>query len=394
MGGGNSSLSAQSASEGNSTRASVGSSGNTGAKRNSKHSAFNKPKSKVKSKSKMAMLLLGPAGVGKTTIIRQMSVSMGDGLSEELKQEAKIALWNCIIKKTLHLAEDAMSEDNPNSAKMDEETLDSVDSLQDVNVKHLNGPDVKNVGEWVQKIWNNEAIKASLKSISSLTFEDDLVYQSAAMFQKEFGRVFQETYIPTDEDMFKIRSPTTNITSTTLRFKGEEFTLRDVGGQIQHQDMWMTAFKGCQAVLFIVSLDDYHRNDGNGRNRLMESRELLLTICKSPDFLHLPLVLIFNKADLFNQGLEETPLSTCSAFERESAKGEVESAEAYKKRSLDTVTDYFVQGIKSVVKSEQSYSVGYYTTCATDSHLIASVMETVFTSMFTLVESKLNSFSL
>jgi flagellar biosynthesis GTPase FlhF len=28
------------------------------------------PKSKVKSTSKMAMLLLGPAGVGKTTIIR------------------------------------------------------------------------------------------------------------------------------------------------------------------------------------------------------------------------------------------------------------------------------------------------------------------------------------
>jgi len=371
-----------------------GSVGNTGAKRPSKHSAFNKPKSKVKSKSKMAMLLLGPAGVGKTTIIRQMSVSMGDGLSEELKQEAKIALWNCIIKKTLHLAEDAMSEENTNSALMDDETLDAVDSLQDVNVKHLNGKEVGNVGEWVQKIWASEAIKASLQSIKSLTFEDDLVYQSAAMFQNEFGRIFQEGYIPTDEDMFKIRSPTTNITSTVLRFKGEEFTLRDVGGQIQHQDMWMTAFKGCQAVLFIISLDDYHRNDGNGRNRLMESRELLLTICKSPDFLHLPLVLIFNKADLFNQRLVDKPLSTCSAFASVAPKGDVESVDDFKKRSLDTVTDYFVQGIKSVVKSEQNYSVGYYTTCATDSHLIASVMETVFTSMFTLVESKLNSFSL
>lgn len=56
--------------------------------------------------------------MGKTTIIRQMSVSMGDGLSDELKREAKIALWNCIIKKTLHLAEDAMSEDNPTKVEM------------------------------------------------------------------------------------------------------------------------------------------------------------------------------------------------------------------------------------------------------------------------------------
>lgn len=371
--------------------------GNTGNKRNSKHNALGgggKPKTKVKNKSKMAMLLLGPAGVGKTTIIRQMSVSMGDGLSDEVKQEAKIALWNCIIKKTLHLAEDAMSEDTSTKVEMADDTMDAVDSLQDVNVKHLSGKDAENVGQMVIKIWNDEAIKASLMSIRSLTFEDDLVYQSAAMFQEEFGRIFSDGYIPTDDDMFKIRSPTTNITSTVLRFKGEEFTLRDVGGQIQHQDMWMTAFKGCQAVLFIISLDDYHRNDGNGRNRLMESRELLLTICKSPDFLHLPLVLLFNKADLFNEKLEKQPLSTCSAFESVAAKGGGESDEDYKKRSLDTVTEYFVQGIKSVVKSEQNYSVGYYTTCATDSHLISSVMETVFTSMFTLVESKLNSFSL
>jgi len=382
-------MSSNSTTEAASARQSMGS--NTGAKRPSKNPG--KPKSKVKSKSKMAMLLLGPAGVGKTTIIRQMSVSMGDGLSDELKQEAKVALWNCIIKKTLHLAEDAMN-DSEATVQVGDDTLDAVDGLQDVNVKHLNGKDVDNVGQMVIKIWEDAAIQASLKSIRSLTFEDDLVYQSAAMFQHEFDRIFTESYMPTDEDMFKIRSPTTNITSTALRFKGEEFTLRDVGGQIQHQDMWMTAFKGCQAVLFIISLDDYHRNDGNGRNRLMESRELLLTICKSPDFLHLPLVLIFNKADLFNQRLNDKPLSQCSAFETVAGKGDAEPVEDYKKRSLDTVTDFFVQGIKSVVKSEQNYSVGYYTTCATDSHLISSVMETVFTSMFSLVESKLNSFSL
>jgi hypothetical protein len=99
-----------------------------------------------------------------------------------------------------------------------------------------------------------------------------------------------------------------------------------------------------QAVLFIISLDDYHRNDGNGRNRLMESRELLLTICRSSDFLHLPLVLIFNKADLFNHRLNDQPLSTCSAFENVPGKGDAEAVEDYKKRSLDTVTEVCVCG--------------------------------------------------
>ena len=74
-----------------------------------------------------------------------------------------------------------------------------MDGLQDVNVKHLNGKDVDNVGQMVIKIWEDAAIQASLKSIRSLTFEDDLVYQSAAMFQHEFDRIFTESYMPTDE---------------------------------------------------------------------------------------------------------------------------------------------------------------------------------------------------
>ncbi len=84
-----------------------------------------------------------------------------------------------------------------------------MDRLQEVTVKHLNGKAVDDVGQvrctlhkpnvqatriqltmsrsllcptqMVIKTWADPAIQASLRQIRSVTFEDDLVYQSAAM---------------------------------------------------------------------------------------------------------------------------------------------------------------------------------------------------------------------
>jgi GTPase SAR1 family protein len=75
----------------------------------------------------------------------------------------------------------------------------------------------------------------------------------------------------------------------------EVFVIKDVGGQIQHQDMWMSAFKNVRAVLYVASLDDYHRNSKDGRNRLIESLELFRMVCGNAALAGLPFVLIFNK---------------------------------------------------------------------------------------------------
>ncbi len=38
-----------------------------------------------------------------------------------------------------------------------------------------------------------------------------------------------------------------------------EFVLRDVGGQVQYRNQWKEAFLGASCVLYIVSLDDFHK---------------------------------------------------------------------------------------------------------------------------------------
>jgi len=101
--------------------------------------------------------------------------------------------------------------------------------------------------------------------------------------------------MPNDSEMVKIRMPTTNITLTNITYNGEVFGIKDVGGQIQHQDMWMSAFKNVRAVLYVASLDDYHRNSKDERNRLIESLELFRMVCGNTALAGLPFVLIFNK---------------------------------------------------------------------------------------------------
>jgi hypothetical protein len=204
---------------------------------------------------------------------------------------------------------------------------------------------------------------------------------------QDVDRIFSETYVPSDSDILAIRNPTTNITFTNVQYNGEgsiEFTsdpnlrfkitdfffevfvIKDVGGQIQHQDMWMSAFKNVRAVLYVASLDDYHRNSKDGRNRLIESLELFKMVCGNPTLAGLPFVLIFNKVrkihivvlrlyafihiiinlsypqqDLFRAKIKEFPLSTCSAFKRggkADIKGENETDKAHADRCMQYIS--------------------------------------------------------
>ena len=70
--------------------------------------------------------------------------------------------------------------------------------------------------------------------------------------------------IPNDEDMIHLRTETAHFYEQTLQFDEIPFKLRDIGGQVQHQGQWIETLKGNSALLFVVSLDDYHVFDEDG----------------------------------------------------------------------------------------------------------------------------------
>ena len=65
-----------------------------------------------------------------------------------------------------------------------------------------------------------------------------------------------------------------------------EFLLRDVGGQVQYRNQWKEAFAGAQVVLYIVSLDDFHKESRKVSSQILKKYDEIrsLSRCISATF--------------------------------------------------------------------------------------------------------------
>jgi len=120
-------------------------------------------------------------------------------------------------------------------------------------------------------------------------------------------------FAPTEEDALLARIRTTGIVETWLDQKiaqpkaGEpdslKFLVVDVGGQRNERKKWIHCFADVKAILFIVNLNAYNQVlfEDNTKNRMSESIELFHEITHNRSFVDTPIVIFFNKKDLFER---------------------------------------------------------------------------------------------
>lgn len=118
-------------------------------------------------------------------------------------------------------------------------------------------------------------------------------------------------FVPTEEDIMRLKLRSTGIIEASFSYQGALYTLVDVGGQRSERRKWLNCFGGVAAVIFLAALNEYDMvlEEDNVTNRMEESLQLFRLVTGSEWLENVPWILFLNKADLFAEKIKTNPLN-------------------------------------------------------------------------------------
>ncbi|KAM4710013.1 guanine nucleotide-binding protein subunit alpha-15-like [Discoglossus pictus] len=324
---------------------------------------------KKRDRKELKILLLGTGESGKSTFIKQMRIIHGVGFSEQdRKMYARLVHQNIVTcAQSLVGAMEALrvpysKEEN----KMNASLIKDIDmyKMQEIEKPHVQA---------IKKLWSDPGIRKCYEMRREFQLLD-----SANYYLSNLDRLTQEGYHPTDEDILRIRIPTTGINEYCFTVEKVNLRIVDVGGQKSERKKWIHAFENLKALIYLASLSEYdQRLEENGKdNRMRESLALFKSILMLPWFNKTAIILFLNKTDLLAEKIGSSDLSTFF----HDFKGPPRNAEAAKQFILEMYTEIFttseVQHMEGDNESADRILYPHYT-CATDTQNIRKVFNDV-----------------
>eukprot|EP00301_Raphidiophrys_heterophryoidea_P005702 c12363_g1_i1.p2 GENE.c12363_g1_i1~~c12363_g1_i1.p2 ORF type:complete len:198 (+),score=44.24 c12363_g1_i1:551-1144(+) len=130
---------------------------------------------------------------------------------------------------------------------------------------------------------------------------------------EHIARVSASQYLPTTEDVLRVRVKTTGIVENQWTMNGTLFRMFDVGGQRSERRKWIHHFDNVTAVIFVAALSEFDQTleEDPTMNRMLEALTLFDQICNSRFFLATSMILFLNKKDLFEKKILTADLRVC-----------------------------------------------------------------------------------
>ncbi|XP_051822596.1 guanine nucleotide-binding protein subunit alpha-14 [Antechinus flavipes] len=249
---------------------------------------------KKDARRELKLLLLGTGESGKSTFIKQMRIIHGSGYSDEdRKGFTKLVYQNIFTAiqamiramDTLHIQ--YVSEQNKENAQM----------IREVEVDKVSMLPRKQV-EAIKKLWEDPGIQECYDRRREYQLSD-----SAKYYLSDIDRIAMPSFVPTQQDVLRVRVPTTGIIEYPFDLENIIFRMVDVGGQRSERRKWIHCFESVTSIIFLVALSEYDQvlAECDNENRMEESKALFKTIITYPWFLNSSVILFLNKKDLLEE---------------------------------------------------------------------------------------------
>ncbi|XP_078252349.1 LOW QUALITY PROTEIN: guanine nucleotide-binding protein G(q) subunit alpha-like [Rhinoraja longicauda] len=285
----------------------------------------------------LKLLLLGTGESGKSTFIKQMRIIHGTGYSDEDKrgftklvyQEIFTAMQAMIrAMETLKIpykydhnkahallvreidVEKVTILENPyvDAIKclwVDPGIQESYDrrreyQLSDSTKYHLSDTDRIAAPDYLPTQQDVLRVRVPTTGIIEYPFDLENIIFS---YLKDLDRISEPTYLPTQQDVLRVRVPTTGIIEYPFDLQTVIFRMVDVGGQRSERRKWIHCFENVTSIMFLVALSEYDQVlvESDNENRMEESKALFKTIITYPWFQNSSVILFLNKKDLLEE---------------------------------------------------------------------------------------------
>nr|QKY89056.1 Gq alpha [Chaetopleura apiculata] len=258
-------------------------------------------KDKRDARRELKLLLLGTGESGKSTFIKQMRIIHGSGYSDEDKRSfIKLVYQNIFMAMhamiramdTLKIQyKDSSNQEHANGVKqIDYETVTNFDPQQVTAIKSL---------------WADSGIQECYDRRREYQLTD-----SAKYYLDSVDRIAGNNYLPTLQDILRVRVPTTGIIEYPFDLDSIIFRMVDVGGQRSERRKWIHCFENVTSIMFLVALSEYDQVlvESDNENRMEESKALFRTIITYPWFQNSSVILFLNKKDLLEEKIMHSHL--------------------------------------------------------------------------------------
>lgn len=264
-------------------------------------------RSDVDEEGPFKLLFLGAGESGKSTLFKRLKVAHGPGFTEsELISYAPHVHENVISSMKQLIAASQECQDPELECNIAPELENEAEFLlqQSVDPAVIDA----RVADAITTLWTDNGIKNTFRDRSRFQCLD-----SAEYFFSRVKELAMSSYVPTYNDVLRCRDRTTGILSQRLSVNGSEFEVFDVGGQRAERKKWINCFQNVKTVLFVVAISEFDQVcfEDEVTNRLQESLTVFDNVCNSKWFEATPMILLFNKIDLFKEKVVdwEQPLS-------------------------------------------------------------------------------------
>ncbi|KAM9167576.1 guanine nucleotide-binding protein subunit alpha-14 [Mergus octosetaceus] len=242
----------------------------------------------------LKLLLLGTGESGKSTFIKQMRIIHGSGYTEEDRKG-----FTKLVYQNIFTAMQAMirAMDTLKIQYTSEENEESAQMIREVEVDKVTMLEIKQV-EAIKNLWKDPGIQECYDRRREYQLSD-----SAKYYFTDIDRIAMPSFVPTQQDILRVRVPTTGIIEYPFDLENIIFRMVDVGGQRSERRKWIHCFESVTSIIFLVALSEYDQvlAECDNENRMEESKALFKTIITYPWFLNSSVILFLNKKDLLEE---------------------------------------------------------------------------------------------